>query len=314
LKFHFPFHTEPEATSACLGAAPSIQTHPTGSLPDSGEGGLNVSLNHRPLGDIEDEYASDPEDPVQPSDIVCPQPVQGLQAILQDEDRRDYEHDDIPNQPSVDTVCNDNGSVDSVIPPSSASLSPGTKLNEIHASMKILMKECKARDYLASNNEHKDRELVDERHKRKSQEGKTAAHWQTRKVNLADQGKMKAMEGKSAAEAETERQKQLREKTEADKSILMIANAGFSTAMVNFSAASGDKVCCGLFVRLLYPLTITTIADRSLASEKWFCVPQGIYLPSERTQTHPGGTRQSPQLEGCGTCSPVFRCCLSALL
>lgn len=110
----------------------------------------------------------------------------------------------------------------------------------IEPYMKILVQEHKARDCLASDNEQKARELADERHRRKSQEGKTAA--QTRKVNLAIQGEKKAVEESVAAKAEAARERTLREKAEADKSTLMIANAGLSTVLVNIS--SGDKVCC----------------------------------------------------------------------
>jgi hypothetical protein len=117
--------------------------------------------------------------------------------------------------------------------------------------MKILMKEHKARDYLTSANESKDRALVNEKHKTKSGEGKLAA--QTRKVNLAKQGEAKSLEEKAAAEEETERQRELREKIEADKSTLMITTAGLSAAIVNLSA--GDKVCCGLFIHSSYYLT-----------------------------------------------------------
>lgn len=188
---HFPFHTEPEATSACQGAAPSIQTHPTGSLPDSVEGGLNVSLNYRPLGDIEDGYASDPEGPVQPSDILCPLPAQ---TILQGEDRGE----------STESLGN----------ASPVSLSPRAKkyfeavenlIGPLAASVDVLSKESKARDYLASNNERKDSVIADLTHKKKSQEGKTAA--QTRKVNLAIQSETKALEESAASQAEAERER-----------------------------------------------------------------------------------------------------------
>ena len=230
---HFPLHTE--TTSAFQGAAPSIQTHPTGSLPNSEEGGLNVSLDLRPLGDIEDGYASDPESLVQPSENLGPLPVQ---AILQDEDSRD--------------------STASLGSASSVSLSPrGNKLYKafknligpLSATMDVLSKESKTRDYLTSNNESKDGVIADLKHQKKSQEGKTAA--QTRKVNLAIQRESNALEESAASKTEVERERKLREKEEklrekADvyASTLSIANAGLSIAAMNHS--TGDKVCLSI--------------------------------------------------------------------
>jgi hypothetical protein len=216
-------------------------------LPDSGEGGLNVSLNYRPLGDIEDGYASDPEGPVQPSDILCPLPAQ---TILQDEDRGE----------STESLGN----------ASPVSLSPRAKkyfeavenlIGPLAASVDVLSKESKARDYLASNNERKDSVIADLTHKKKSQEGKTAA--QTRKVNLAIQGETKALEKSAASQAEAERERKLREKEAAEKSTLLIAHAGLSIAAGNHS--TGDKVSVFVYLIGLWIL----IVEKSLQIEDW---------------------------------------------
>jgi hypothetical protein len=216
---------------------------------------LNDSCDGNPLEDIEDNYASDPDDSCLQASEIPNQPPQTveLETLVQDENSRDS---------AISLSC-----------VSSVSLSPGARLKEIHASMKILVKECKARDYLASNNERKDREVADEKHKRKSQEGKTAA--QTRKVNLANQGEAKALEEKATADANAERQRQLRETIEADKSTLMIANAGFSTIMLDIRHSAGDKVCCGVSIHPSYSLIFspTFFSDGRPSLETQLCVP-----------------------------------------
>ena len=116
--------------------------------------------------------------------------------------------------------------------------------------MKYLVGERNARDILASTNERQSSELVYHKHMRKSQEGKTAA--QTRKVNLAIKGEINAQKESAESKKETQRQIELREKSEADKSMLMIAiaNTGFSTASTNLS--TGNKVCFGLLHWLIH--------------------------------------------------------------
>ena len=108
------------------------------------------------------------------------------------------------------------------------------KLND-QTNKKIdkLIEEKKARDYLAASNERKDMEIEDHKQKRKSQEGKTAA--QTRKANIAIEGERKAQEKAMCAEKGKEMERKLREKSDAEKSTLMIANAGMSSALTNFS-------------------------------------------------------------------------------
>ena len=114
--------------------------------------------------------------------------------------------------------------------------------------MKYLVGERNARDVLASTNEHMASEIAYHKHMRKSQEGKTAA--QTRKVNLAIKGEINAQKESAASKKETQRRIELHEKSEADKSMLMIANAGFSTVLTNLS--TGNEVCFGLLHWLIH--------------------------------------------------------------
>jgi hypothetical protein len=211
------------AVSSREGIRSSIQKQPDGSLSIQEPEEIHSSFNYRPLGDIEDQYASDPEEPRQPLDIFNQPPAEDL---FHDENSRD--------------------STASLSSESSSSKSSGSKKymkDVVVPMMKFLLEERKARDYLASANERKDSEIADHKHKRKSQEGKTAA--QTRKANLALQGEASALKESAASKAEAERQTELREKTEANNSTLMIANVGFSAAFVNLS--TGNQVCFGLF-------------------------------------------------------------------
>ena len=50
--------------------AASNQIQPNDPSSDQGQVELNYSLNDRPLGDIEDQYASEPEEPVQLSGTI----------------------------------------------------------------------------------------------------------------------------------------------------------------------------------------------------------------------------------------------------
>jgi hypothetical protein len=175
-----------------------------------------------PFGDTDDQYASDPDSSAQPLSVLD---AASVDDALGDENSRD--------------------SIASLSSSSSSSLSPrAMKYSKVVKKvigpiLESLLKESKARDYLAASNERKDRDIEDHKHKRKSQEGKTAA--QTRKANLAIQGEIRALKESAIARTEAEREKTLREKAEADQRTLLIANAGLSTALVNLS--TGDKVC-----------------------------------------------------------------------
>ena len=263
-----PIHTESENTYARQGATLSIQTDPAEALLAPGKGDLNVSLANNPLGDIVDNYASDPESLVHPLEITGPLPAQ---AIFQDEDSRD----------STESFGN----------ASSASLSPrsNTMANKIAATVckKITgVASGAALDYLASTIERRDVEIANLIFQKKSQEGKTAA--QTRKVNLAIQGETKALEESAASKAEADRERKLREKEAAEKSTLLIAHAGLSIAAGNHS--TGDKVSgfCQ-FNRSLDSDCEQIPLDRGLAIKKRIFSPQRIFLASrpQAPQVHP---------------------------
>jgi hypothetical protein len=200
----------------------SIQTQPNGS--SSAPRQIDL-LDLSPLCDIEDGYASDPEDPVQPSDILCPRPVQ---AILQDEDSRDSS-ESLGNASSVSLSPRDNKLYKAV----------KNLIGPLAVTMDMLSKESKTRDYLTSNNESKDGVIADLKHKHKSREGKTAA--QTRKLNLAVQRETNALEEAEMERKLREKEEELREKADVYASTLLIANAGLSIAAMNHS--TGDKVC-----------------------------------------------------------------------
>ena len=207
---------------------PSIQKQQNGSS-DQGQGELNTLLDDRPLGDKEDQYALNPEGLVQPSDITDQLPVESPFEY-------DNSRDSTASPSSLSRAA------------SSPSQSPGTKkMSKVFKkifgpSIELLLKESKARDCLASGNERKDSEIEDHKHKRKSQEGKTAA--QTRKANLAIQGETRALEELALSKTEIEREKNLREKAEAGTSTLLIANAGLCTAYANLTPVVCQQIDC----------------------------------------------------------------------
>jgi hypothetical protein len=206
----------------------------------------DTSHKFQSLGAIADAYASDSE-------------FHPTEQLLDVPDKSRVQLSDVPDKSLVDPLSDDENSKDSTMSMggvSSCSLSPTSKellkkfgkqldmlvegKETIDKQLDMLVEDKQTRDYLVSTNERKDMEIQrkdmeieDHKHKRKSQEGKTAA--QTRKVNVAIEGERKAQEKAMCAEKGKEMERKLREKSDAEKSTLMIANAGMSSALTNFS-------------------------------------------------------------------------------
>jgi hypothetical protein len=215
----------------------------------------DTSHKFQSLGAIADAYASDSEF--------------HFKQLLYVPDKSRVQLSDVPDKSLVDPLSDDENSKDSTMSMggvSSCSLSPTSKellkkfgkqldmlvegKETIDKQLDMLVEDKQTRDYLVSTNERKDMEIQrkdmeieDHKHKRKSQEGKTAA--QTRKVNVAIEGERKAQEKAMCAEKGKEMERKLREKSDAEKSTLMIANAGMSNALTNFS--TGNKVILLIF-------------------------------------------------------------------
>ena len=245
----------------------------TQAVSHGGTEGSNAQLkDDNPLEYLADQYTSDPEND-----------QESLARIVRDQGGTSAVDNCVSQQsePSITQDLNlelshvDEDSRDSVASlgtaSSSSSLSQGTTkttkalsravVKGLTPILKKLLGECEARDYLTANNIFKDDEIAAHKQKRDSQEGKTAV--QTKKANRAIQREIKAREESVMAKSDARKEKQRREKAEAEKGSLLNTNASLSIVLANSS--TGDQVCIVFNSTHVKPLTIPTQLENWLS-------------------------------------------------
>ena len=117
----------------------------------------------------------------------------------------------------------------------------GGDVKEVIENTAKLLGESEARDYLVAQNLAHQDEIEEHKHKRKVQEGKTAA--QTRKANLLAANEANALVQASISNELAEKEKNRRETVESEKSALLVSNMNMSTIMKNSFAANEVMLC-----------------------------------------------------------------------
>ena len=245
-------------------------TQPSERLSDNQEDGDNTHLaDYNPLGNIAEQYASDSEEPMQSSDTM-------LTTLIIDESSKDSDDSTLhmmaqlkPEQRLLLAIQekkakkrekkryeNFNNRLIEV-----KELSKEAKENSKEAKENTikLLEEKDAVDFLVAQNLSQMDEISDHKQKRDSQEGKTAV--QTKVANKAIQREIKAQGESAVAKSNAKREKQLREKAEAEKSMLLNTNASLSTVLA--IASTGDQVC------IIFSSTYVKCLTNSPQLENW---------------------------------------------
>ena len=117
-----------------------------------------------------------------------------------------------------------------------------------------LLDESGARDYLVALTLAQDDEILEHKHMRDVQEGKTAA--QTKKANKAAKNEAIALKEAADAKAAADAERARREDAETEKSGLLLSNINMSTSIRNSSAGEQVSSCSNLLFFFKYNMLL----------------------------------------------------------
>ena len=124
----------------------------------------------------------------------------------------------------------------------------------VEQGIEYLKKESGARDYLVARTLAQDDEILEHKHMRKVQEGKTAA--QTKKANKAAKNEAIALKEAADAKAAADAERARREDAETEKSGLLLSNINMSTSIRNSSAGEQVSSCSNLLFFFKYNMLL----------------------------------------------------------
>jgi hypothetical protein len=157
---------------------------------------------------------------------------------------------------------------------------------KIDGTLKVLGAEADARDFLVAQTLMQADEIEKQKHLRKVQEGNTSA--QTTKANKAIRAEINARLEVASAKSKAVRERERRDKAEANNRSLLMANVNLSSSIKNISSVNQVFLRAGvLFWRRLSVSCSSQFGKKKKDMHTWgdLCIfsPQNIFLPTKPT-------------------------------